>query len=177
IDLLFYCLIVFVSCSFYYILSLVFLLLSKDTAELFFEDVRLPADALLGELNKGFCYLMNELPQERLPVADMVIASCEFMFEETRNYVMQRKAFCKTVAHLQVFIDKFLLKNDQLRSVWVEPSWKTALTSTQCLQLHGGWGYMAFVDSRVQPIYRGTNEIMKEPIAINKNDDVIPDKS
>lgn len=48
---------------FHYILSLVFLLLSKDTAELFFEDVRLPADALLGELNKGFCYLMNELPQ------------------------------------------------------------------------------------------------------------------
>lgn len=79
---------------------------SKDTAELFFEDVRLPASALLGELNKGFYYLMNELPQERLVIADMAISSCEFMFEETRNYVMQRKAFGKTIAHLQVCITK-----------------------------------------------------------------------
>ena len=45
------------------ILTLFFLLVSKDTAELFFEDVRLPANALLGQLNKGFYYLMNELPQ------------------------------------------------------------------------------------------------------------------
>ncbi|KAF7654642.1 hypothetical protein LDENG_00067000, partial [Lucifuga dentata] len=74
---------------------------AQDTAELFFEDVRLPPDALLGELNQGFYYLMNELPQERLMIADMAIASCEFMFEETRNYVLQRKAFGKTIAHLQ----------------------------------------------------------------------------
>uniref|UniRef100_A0ACB8G052 Uncharacterized protein n=1 Tax=Sphaerodactylus townsendi TaxID=933632 RepID=A0ACB8G052_9SAUR len=75
---------------------------AQDTAELFFEDVRLPASALLGEANKGFYYLMAELPQERLLIADMAIASCEFMFEETRSYVKQRKAFGKTIAHLQV---------------------------------------------------------------------------
>ncbi|CAB1327619.1 unnamed protein product [Coregonus sp. 'balchen'] len=76
-------------------------LMAQDTAELFFEDVRLPASALLGQVNKGFYYLMNELPQERLLIADMAIASSEFMFEETRNYVTQRKAFGKTIAHLQ----------------------------------------------------------------------------
>ncbi|KAF5893598.1 long-chain specific acyl-CoA dehydrogenase, mitochondrial, partial [Clarias magur] len=72
-----------------------------DTAELFFEDVRLPAGAVLGQPHKGFYYLMNELPQERLIIAVMALASCEFMFEETRNYVTQRKAFGKTVADLQ----------------------------------------------------------------------------
>ncbi|KAL0624504.1 Long-chain specific acyl-CoA dehydrogenase, mitochondrial [Plecturocebus cupreus] len=74
---------------------------AQDTAELFFEDVRLPASALLGEENKGFYYLMKELPQERLLIADMAISATEFMFEETRNYVKQRKAFGKTIAHLQ----------------------------------------------------------------------------
>ncbi|KAK3548438.1 hypothetical protein QTP70_013070 [Hemibagrus guttatus] len=74
---------------------------AQDTAELFFEDVRLPADSVLGELNKGFYYLMNELPQERLIIAVMALASCEFMFEETRNYVTQRKAFGRTIADLQ----------------------------------------------------------------------------
>ncbi|CAG5934509.1 unnamed protein product, partial [Menidia menidia] len=169
---------------------------AQDTAELFFEDVRLPASALLGELNKGFYYLMNELPQERLLIADMAIASCEFMFEETRNYVLQRKAFGKTIAHLQTvqhklaelkteicvgraFIDNCLQLLAEKR---LDPStasmakyWASDLqnkVATQCLQLHGGWGYMweypiakAFVDSRIQPIYGGTNEIMKELIA------------
>uniref|UniRef100_A0A452IH60 Uncharacterized protein n=1 Tax=Gopherus agassizii TaxID=38772 RepID=A0A452IH60_9SAUR len=79
---------------------------AQDTAELFFEDVRLPASALLGQENKGFYYLMAELPQERLLIADMALASCEFMFEETRNYVKQRKAFGKTIAHLQVSLNQ-----------------------------------------------------------------------
>jgi long-chain-acyl-CoA dehydrogenase len=57
---------------------------------------------LLGEENKGFYYLMQELPQERLMIADMAIANCEWMFEETRNYVRQRKAFGKKVSNLQV---------------------------------------------------------------------------
>ncbi|XP_061686829.1 long-chain specific acyl-CoA dehydrogenase, mitochondrial [Syngnathoides biaculeatus] len=169
---------------------------AQDTAELFFEDVRLPADSLLGELNKGFYYLMNELPQERLVIADMAISSCEFMFEETRSYVLQRKAFGKTIAHLQTvqhklaelkteicvgraFIDSCLQLHSEKR---LDPStasmakyWASDLqnkVATQCLQLHGGWGYMweypiakAFVDSRIQPIYGGTNEIMKELIA------------
>ncbi|XP_054634748.1 long-chain specific acyl-CoA dehydrogenase, mitochondrial [Dunckerocampus dactyliophorus] len=169
---------------------------AQDTAELFFEDVRLPADALLGGVNKGFYYLMNELPQERLVIADMAIASSEFMFEETRSYVLQRKAFGKTISHLQTvqhklaelkteicvgrtFIDSCLQLHAERR---LDPStasmakyWASDLqnkVATQCLQLHGGWGYMweypiakAFVDSRVQPIYGGTNEIMKELIA------------
>uniref|UniRef100_A0A1A8K3J6 Long-chain specific acyl-CoA dehydrogenase, mitochondrial n=2 Tax=Nothobranchius TaxID=28779 RepID=A0A1A8K3J6_NOTKU len=171
---------------------------AQDTAELFFEDVRLPSSALLGQLNKGFYYLMNELPRERLVIADMAIASCEFMFEETRNYVMQRKAFGKTIAHLQTvqhklaelkteicvgrtFVDNCLQLLSEKR---LDPStasmakfWASDLqnkVATQCLQLHGGWGYMweypiarAFVDSRIQPIYGGTNEIMKELIARN----------
>ncbi|KAL7369824.1 hypothetical protein ABVT39_009804 [Epinephelus coioides] len=169
---------------------------AQDTAELFFEDVRLPASALLGGLNKGFYYLMNELPQERLAIAGMAIASCEFMFEETRNYVMQRKAFGKTVAHLQTvqhklaelkteicvgrsFIDNCLQLHAEKRldaaTASMAKFWASDLqnkVATQCLQLHGGWGYMweypiakAFVDSRIQPIYGGTNEIMKELIA------------
>lgn len=169
---------------------------AQDTAELFFEDVRLPADALLGEVNRGFYYLMNELPQERLLIGVMAIASCEFMFEETRNYVMQRKAFGKTIAHLQTvqhklaelkteicvgraFIDSCLqlhaLKQLDSATASMAKYWTSELqnkVATQCLQLHGGWGYMweypiakAFVDSRIQPIYGGTNEIMKELIA------------
>jgi alkylation response protein AidB-like acyl-CoA dehydrogenase len=62
---------------------------------LFFEDVRLPASALLGEENKGFYYLMNELPQERLLIGVHACAQSEFMFEETNQYVMQRKAKAK----------------------------------------------------------------------------------
>ncbi|XP_055368913.1 long-chain specific acyl-CoA dehydrogenase, mitochondrial isoform X2 [Betta splendens] len=171
---------------------------AQDTAELFFEDVRLPADMLLGELNKGFYYLMNELPQERLAIAAMAIASCEFMFEETRNYVLQRKAFDKTIAHLQTvqhklaelkmeicvgraFIDNCIQlhaeKHLDAPTASMAKCWASDLqnsVATRCLQLHGGWGYMweypiarAFVDARVQPIYGGTNEIMKELIARN----------
>ncbi|XP_034027468.1 long-chain specific acyl-CoA dehydrogenase, mitochondrial-like [Thalassophryne amazonica] len=169
---------------------------AQDTAELFFEDVRLPADALLGESNKGFYYLMQELPQERLVIGDVAIASSEFMFEETRNYVLQRKAFGKTIADLQTvqhklaelkteicvgrsFVDNCLQLHSEKRldssTASMAKFWASELqnkVATQCLQLHGGWGYMweypiakAFVDSRVQPIYGGTNEIMKELIA------------
>jgi len=73
-----------------------------DTAGLFFEDVRLPASALLGEENHGFYYLMNELPQERLTIGIHACAHAEFIFEETRNYVQQRKAYGKTLTNLQV---------------------------------------------------------------------------
>ena len=82
---------------------------AQDTAELFFEDVRLPKSALLGEANKGFYYLMQELPQERLIIGGMAIASCEFMFEETRNYVKMRKAFGKTLSHLQTVQHKLAI--------------------------------------------------------------------
>ncbi|PIO32574.1 hypothetical protein AB205_0022100 [Aquarana catesbeiana] len=87
---------------------------AQDTRELFFEDVRLPADALLGEENKGFYNLMAELPQERLLISDMAIASCEFMFEETQNYVRQRKAFGNTVANLQTVQHKLAEMKTQI---------------------------------------------------------------
>ncbi|XP_068165147.1 long-chain specific acyl-CoA dehydrogenase, mitochondrial isoform X2 [Antennarius striatus] len=169
---------------------------AQDTAELFFEDVRLPGDALLGEPNKGFYYLMNELPQERLEIACLALASSEFMFEETRRYVSERKAFGKTISGLQTvqhkmaelkteicvgraFVDNCLQLHSEKRldaaTASMAKFWASDLqnkVATQCLQLHGGWGYMweypiarAFVDSRVQPIYGGTNEIMKELIA------------
>uniref|UniRef100_A0A2K6FYK9 Long-chain specific acyl-CoA dehydrogenase, mitochondrial n=1 Tax=Propithecus coquereli TaxID=379532 RepID=A0A2K6FYK9_PROCO len=169
---------------------------AQDTAELFFEDVRLPASALLGEENKGFYYLMQELPQERLLIADVAIAASEFMFEETRNYVKQRKAFGKTVAHIQTvqhklaelkthicvtraFVDSCLQLHATNRldspTASMAKYWASDLQNSvayDCVQLHGGWGYMweypiarAYVDARVQPIYGGTNEIMKELIA------------
>ncbi len=74
---------------------------AQDTCELFFEDCRVPKSALLGEENKGFIYLMNELPQERLLVAEMAIASAEACFEWTRTFVKERKAFGAPLANLQ----------------------------------------------------------------------------
>uniref|UniRef100_A0A452QY77 Acyl-CoA dehydrogenase long chain n=1 Tax=Ursus americanus TaxID=9643 RepID=A0A452QY77_URSAM len=165
---------------------------AQDTAELFFEDVRLPASALLGEENRGFYYLMQELPQERLVIADLAISASEFMFEETRNYVKERKAFGKTVAH--IFISYIIYVNLFRNNLFPDCEascenlfqiflfcfsfWSSSATELQnrvaydCVQLHGGWGYMweypiakAYVDARAQPIYGGTNEIMKELIA------------
>lgn len=171
---------------------------AQDTAELFFEDVRLPSSALLGEANKGFYYLMQELPQERLIIAVMAQASCEWMFEETRSYVKQRKAFGNTISKLptiqhklaelksvisvtRAFVDRCLevhnTKGLDSESASMAKYWCSDLqnrVATECLQMHGGWGYMweypiarAFVDARVQPIYGGSNEIMKELIARN----------
>ncbi|TWW63956.1 Long-chain specific acyl-CoA dehydrogenase, mitochondrial [Takifugu flavidus] len=171
---------------------------AQDTAELFFEDVRLPANALLGEPNKGFYYLMNELPQERLAIGALSLAGSEFIFEETRNYVMQRKAFGKTIADLQTvqhklaelkteicvgraFIDSCLQLHAEHRldsaTASMAKYWASELQNKVAyhgVQLHGGWGYMweypvakAYVDARIQTIYGGTNEIMKELIARN----------
>ncbi|XP_070243347.1 long-chain specific acyl-CoA dehydrogenase, mitochondrial isoform X4 [Bos mutus] len=169
---------------------------AQDTAEFFFEDVRLPAGALLGEENKGYYYLMQELPQERLLISEIAVSASEFMFEETRDYVKQRKAFGKTVADLQTvkhklaelktsicvtraFVDSCLqlhrVKRLDVATAAMAKYWASDLQNRvayDCLQLHGGWGYMfeypiakAYVDARVQTIYGGTNEIMKELIA------------
>merc|ERR1712042_74773 len=77
---------------------------AQDTSELFFEDIRLPTSAILGGekgINMGFIHLMKELPQERLLIADLSIASCEAMFELTRDYIKERVAFGKPIAALQ----------------------------------------------------------------------------
>jgi len=169
---------------------------AQDTAELFFDDVRLPASALLGKANHGFYYLMNELPQERLLIGVMSNANAEWQFEETRAYLRSRKAFGKTLSNLQTIQHKLAeLKTDicvaraftdqclELHNVGkldgsmasMNKYWMSDLQNRvayQCVQLHGGWGYMweypiakSYVDAKVQTIYGGSNEIMKELIS------------
>jgi len=167
-----------------------------DTAELFFEDVRLPKTAILGGENRGFYQLMTELPQERLALGVSSMAHCEWMFEETRNYVNSRKAFGRTLSGLQTiqhkmaelktqiavcraFIDQCielhdvgLLDNSMASMAKYYATDLENKIAAECLQLHGGWGYMmetpiarSYADARVQTIYGGSNEIMKELIA------------
>merc|ERR1719282_1472283 len=172
---------------------------NQDTAELFFEDIRVPAGALLGgdeNENKGFYQLMQQLPQERLLIGIHSVANCEAMFEETRDWVMQRKAFGGRIADLQTvqhklaeiktsitvcraFVDQCiqLHNEDSLGGEMASMAkyWCSELenkVAADCLQLHGGWGFMwetkiakAYAGARVQTIYGGTNEIMKELIA------------
>jgi len=170
----------------------------QDTAELFFEDVRVPGSALLGKENGGFYQLMEQLPQERVIIAVHSAAHCEAMFEDTRAWVRQRKAFGRSVSDLQVvqhklaeiktsiavcraFIDQCLDLHSSGKLCGEMASmakyWATDLenkVAAECLQLHGGWGFMwetniakSYADARVQTIYGGTNEIMKELIARN----------
>jgi acyl-CoA dehydrogenase len=139
---------------------------AQDTSELFFDDVLVPAANLIGEENKGFIYLMSELPQERLSIAVGALASAESILEQTITYVKDRKAFGKRLADLQntqfeladmsaqltqqrVFIDQciaWLIAGD-LDAVMASKA-KLLATELQfkvinrCLQLHGGYGYM-----------------------------------
>jgi len=168
----------------------------QDTAELFFEDVRVPESALLGKENFGFYQLMEQLPQERLLIAVHSIAISEAMFEETREWVKQRKAFGRRVADLQTvqhklaelktsiavcraFVDQCMELHDSQKldgeMASMAKYWSTDLENKvagDCLQMHGGWGFMwetniakCYASARVQTIYGGTNEIMKELIA------------
>jgi alkylation response protein AidB-like acyl-CoA dehydrogenase len=168
----------------------------QDTAELFFDNVEVPAGNLLGEENNGFIYLMQELPWERMQIAIGAVAKSEAALEWTTAYVSERKAFGKPIASFQntrfklaelatevqiarVFVDRcidLLLKKDLTpETAAMAKYWVTDLeckVMDECLQLHGGYGYMwefpiarAYVDARVQRIYGGTNEIMKEVIS------------
>jgi alkylation response protein AidB-like acyl-CoA dehydrogenase len=166
---------------------------AQDTAELFFDDVRIPAENLLGTENRGFYHLMENLPQERLSIAVGAVASAERVLELTREYVTGRTAFGKPVSSFQntrfvlaelhteaviarTFVDECVrqLGTGELTAVDAAMAkwWTTELqnkVADRCLQLHGGYGYMdeypvskAWRDARVQSIYGGTNEIMKE---------------
>jgi alkylation response protein AidB-like acyl-CoA dehydrogenase len=168
---------------------------SQDTAELFFDEVRVPAANLLGEEGRGFGYLMRELPQERLTIAVSAIAAAEAAFEWTVSYCHERSAFGQRIGDFQntrflladlkteltigrVFIDRCIEAHVAGKLSTEEASmaklWLTELQNKvidRCLQLHGGYGYMreypiarAFLDARVQTIYGGTSEIMKEII-------------
>ena len=165
---------------------------AQDTSELFFQDVKVPKENLLGADGMGFIYLMQELPQERLSVALNAIASAESILEQTVDYVKERKAFGRPISAFQntqfkvaemsadltmarVFVDKCLdLHINKKLDVVTAAKLKLISTEMQCdvidecLQLHGGYGYMleypvarAYADARVQKIYAGTNEIMK----------------
>ncbi len=169
---------------------------SADTSELFFNDVRVPAENLIGEEGQGFRYLMQELPWERLQLAIVAVAVCKAAVRWTAEYCKDRKAFGQPVASYQntqfklaelrtetqiarVFVDRCIelsLKGElDVETAAMAKYWTTDLqckVTDECLQLHGGYGYMrdyavarAFVDSRAQRIYGGTNEIMKSIIA------------
>jgi alkylation response protein AidB-like acyl-CoA dehydrogenase len=168
---------------------------AQDTAELSFDNVRVPAENLLGDEGMGFVYLMQNLPQERLSIAIMAAAAMEEVLESTLEYTKERKAFGKPIGSFQnsrfvlaelateatavrIMVDEFirLHLNEKLTveqaamAKWYATEAQVRLVD-RCLQLHGGYGYMreygiarAFLDSRVQTIYGGTTEIMKEII-------------
>jgi alkylation response protein AidB-like acyl-CoA dehydrogenase len=168
---------------------------AQDTAELFFDEVRVPSENLLGREQGGFGHLMENLPQERLSIAVGAVAACERVLALTVEYVTGRTAFGRPVGSFQhsrfllaelqtettiarTFVDECvrqlntgeLTASDAAMAKW----WTTELqnkVADRCLQLHGGYGYMdeypvskAWRDARVQSIYGGTNEIMKEII-------------
>ncbi|GGX64359.1 acyl-CoA dehydrogenase family protein [Streptomyces hiroshimensis] len=168
---------------------------AQDTAELFFQDVRVPKENLLGTLNGGFVHLMTNLAQERMNIAVAGIAAAEHLLELTTGYVKEREAFGRPLAKLQhvrfeiaematecavtrTFLDRCIAEHSAGTLDAVHASmakwWATELqkrVADRCLQLHGGYGYMteypvakAFTDGRIQTIYGGTTEIMKEII-------------
>jgi alkylation response protein AidB-like acyl-CoA dehydrogenase len=168
---------------------------SADTSELFFEDVRVPITNCLGEENKGFIYLMSQLPQERLGIAISAMGGAQRAFDEAVKFVKERKAFGKTVfdfqntrfvladlkaklqvgwAHLDVCLQKHMKGELDAYEGAAAKLFHTELQWEICdvaLQLHGGAGYMneypiarLWRDARVQRIYGGTSEIMKELI-------------
>ena len=170
---------------------------ASDTSELFFDNVTVPPENLLGqEEGNGFVQLMQQLPQERLALAVSAVASMERAVKITADYAKERTAFGKPLIEFQntafklaerkteamiarVFVDwcvERLVAGDldtvtaSMAKWWC--SQKQVETADECLQLHGGYGYMQeypisrmFIDSRIQKIYGGTNEIMKVLIA------------
>jgi acyl-CoA dehydrogenase len=170
---------------------------AQDTSELFFDDVRVPADKLLGGVEgQGFFQLMSDLPYERLIIGVTALAAMEGAYEATLAYVRERKAFGKTIADFQntkfklaeiateimvgrAFIDQCvekLLKGEldtataSMAKLW--GSEKQGQVIDACLQLFGGYGYMneyligrLYSDARIQRIYGGTSEVMKEVIS------------
>jgi acyl-CoA dehydrogenase len=169
----------------------------QDTAELFYDGVRVPADNLLGtEEGQGFIQLMQQLPQERLVLAVAAVAAIEETLTHTLRYTKEREAFGKPVFQFQntrfklaeaatvarvarVFIDDCIVKHIagelDVQTASMAKWWTSQMQcdiADECLQFFGGYGYMAeypisrmFTDARIQKIYGGTNEIMKEIIS------------
>jgi alkylation response protein AidB-like acyl-CoA dehydrogenase len=168
----------------------------SDTAELFFDNLRVPASALLGEEGRGFFHMMEELPRERLGCAVQAVGHAQGALAITAAYVQERKAFGQQVSQFQntrfklaeckteLEMSRALLEKHTLKFALGEMTGedaaliKLATTEMQlrmvneCLQLFGGYGYTDeypisrfYRDARVQTIYGGSSEIMKEVIA------------
>lgn len=169
---------------------------SADTSELFFNDVRVPITNCLGEEGRGFGYLMNQLPQERLQIAVGAQAGAQRAFDEAVKFTKERKAFGQSIFDFQNTRFTLAALKTKLQVGWAHLDWAikrhvageltaaeasaaklfhTELQWEACdtaLQLHGGAGYMneypiarLWRDARVQRIYGGTSEIMKEVVA------------
>ena len=165
---------------------------AQDTSELFFDEVRVPVTNLLGEENQGFRYLMEQLPRERLQSAIRAVASAEYAIQWTVDYTKQREAFgqkiwdfqntkfklaeCRAQAALgRVYVDRCIeLQNAgrlDLETAAIAKLWCSEMQGRvvdECLQLHGGYGYMweypiarLYADARINRIYAGSSEIMK----------------
>jgi acyl-CoA dehydrogenase len=169
---------------------------SGDTSELFFENMRVPKSALLGEEGKGFMYLMKELPRERLVIGAIGVGAARGSLDMTIQYADERTLFGQKLKELQntrfriaemetdyrvnkAFIDQCISEysRGELDAATASMAKYTATemqcrVADGCLQLFGGYGYTteypisrAFIDARVQRIYGGTSEVMKEVIA------------
>jgi len=169
---------------------------SQDTSEMFFDNIKVPQNQLLGQPGQGFAYLMQELPRERTAIAATALGAIRGSIDVTTAYVQERQAFGQPIAQFQntrfvlaqAKIDElataaFYERNVELYQqgqldVATAAALKSFSTDMQMkvadnlLQLFGGYGYMSeypisrfFVDARIQRIYGGTNEIMKEIVA------------
>ena len=169
---------------------------SQDTAELFFNNVKVPKENLLGEWNKGFYHLMHFLAEERLLGAVGYLACAEAAFNLTLEYVTERKAFGQTIADFQntrfkmadmrteidiaqAYVDQCVVAHNK-GELSADDAAKAKLFTSElegrvmddCVQLHGGAGYMEeypicrmYLNARVSRIYAGSSEIMREIIA------------
>ena len=169
---------------------------TSDTAQLFFQDVRLPANALLGDENKGFIIMMEELPRERLGIAAQAVAAAEGALDITVDYVLERKAFGQAIGAFQntrfkladvrteIALNRALyeqcadeyargeLTADKAAMLKLASCEMQCSTVDDCLQLFGGYGYTTeypisrfYTDARIQRIYGGSSEIMRELVA------------
>jgi acyl-CoA dehydrogenase len=170
---------------------------AQDTSELFFDDVVVPAENLLGGVEgQGFYQLMSDLPYERTIIGVLASGAMEGAYEATLSYVRERKAFGQAIADFQntrfklaeiattikvarAFVDRCVeqlvagtLDTATASMVKLWTSEQQGKVIDECLQLHGGYGYMneyliarMYTDARIQRIYGGANEIMKEVIA------------
>ena len=169
---------------------------AQDTSELFFDNVRIPVSNLIGEEHRGFDYLTVNLAHERLVQAVRSAAVAEITIDQTVEYVSQRKAFGQAISAFQntqfklaelkaetvqgrVFVDRCIelqlqgkLDQADAAAVKMQLSALHNRVVDECLQLHGGWGYMweypvcrAFADARIVKIAGGSMEVMKQIIA------------